>query len=52
MTEQMPINQVAAEQRLVEELTGSTVLPKVPVDGEPVEPGDPEPVGKGDNLPT
>ncbi len=43
MTEQMPINQVAAEQRLVEELTGSTVPPKVPEHDEPVEPGDPVP---------
>ncbi len=44
MTEQMPINQGAAEQRLVEKLTGSTVPPKVPEKGEPVEPGDPEPL--------
>ena len=43
MTEQIPINQGAAEQRLVEELTGSPVPPKVPEPGEPVEPGDPEP---------
>lgn len=43
MTEQMPINQGAAEQRLIEELTGSTVPPKVPEPGEPVEPGDPIP---------
>ncbi len=43
MTDQMPINQNAAEQRLVEELTGSTVQPEVPEPGEPVEPGDPVP---------
>lgn len=43
MSEGMPINQVAAEQRLVEELTGSTVPPEVPDDDDPVEPGDPEP---------
>lgn len=41
MTEQMPINQVAAEQRLVEELTGATVPPKIPEHDEPVEAGDP-----------
>ena len=44
MTEQMPINQIAAEQRLIEGLTGSTVPSKVPEKGEPVEPGDPEPL--------
>lgn len=49
MTEQMPINQVAAEQRLVEELTGSTVPPKVPERDQPVEPGDPEPLMDNEN---
>ena len=42
MTEQMPINQQATEQRLVEELTGSA--PPVEEHAEPdlVRPGDPE----------
>lgn len=44
MTESMPINQTAAEQRLIEELTGSAIPPEVPDPGEPVRPGDPEPV--------
>ncbi len=43
MTEGIPINQGATEQRLIEELTGSSVPPKVPEPGAPVEPGDPEP---------
>lgn len=43
MTESMPINQGATEQRLMEELTGSPIPPEVPKPGEPVRPGDPEP---------
>ncbi len=46
MTEGIPINQGATEQRLIEELTGSSVPPKVPEPGAPVEPGDPEPEGQ------
>lgn len=41
MTEQMPLNQAATEQRLVEELTGVTTPVREPRDREP---GDPEPV--------
>lgn len=48
MTDQTPINQTASEERLVEELTGSTVPPDVPEEGDPVEPGDPEPVPEED----
>lgn len=44
MTEQMPINQAAAEQRLVEELTGSTPPLEVPDEPELARPGDPEPL--------
>ncbi len=43
MTDQMPINQNVSEQRLVEELTGTTVPPDVPEDDDPIEPGDPQP---------
>lgn len=43
MTDQMPINQNVSEERLIEEITGSTVPPDVPEHGDPIEPGDPEP---------
>ncbi len=49
MTEQIPINQAATEQRLVEELTGVTT----PVEEhEPAElqPGDPEPTAPQDET--
>ncbi len=44
MTEQMPLNQAATEQRLVEELTGVTTPVREPRDARDREPGDPEPV--------
>lgn len=42
MTEQTPINQNAAEQRLIEELTGSPTPPRPHGEDEPMNPGDPE----------
>ena len=44
MTEQIPINQAATEQRLVEELTGSTPSLEKPPEAELAEAGDPDPV--------
>ena len=44
MTEQIPINAAATEQRLVEELTGVTTPVREPRDARDREPGDPEPV--------
>ncbi|MGV8845582.1 hypothetical protein [Tessaracoccus sp.] len=43
MTEQMPLNQAATKQRLVEELTGVTTPVHEPRDTRDREPGDPEP---------
>ncbi|WP_158600638.1 hypothetical protein [Tessaracoccus antarcticus] len=44
MTEQMPINQAATEQRLVEELTGTTPPLEEPAQRDLVQAGDPEPI--------
>lgn len=44
MTEQMPINQAAAEQRLVEELTGAPTQVEPHEEAE-LQPGDPQPTG-------
>lgn len=43
MTEQMPLNQAATEQRLIEELTGVTPPVREPQPHDR-EPGDTEPV--------
>ncbi len=47
MTEQMPINQAATEQRLVEELTGAPTPLEQHEEAE-LRPGDPQPTGEED----
>ncbi|MEO7587931.1 MAG: hypothetical protein ABIS84_07865 [Arachnia sp.] len=50
MTEQIPINAAATEQRLVEELTGYTPPLEEPDAVDITEPGDPEPIDDQDHA--
>lgn len=50
MSEQIPINTAATEQRLVEELTGHSAPLEQPEAADVTEPGDPEPIDDPDHA--